>query len=394
MDVNSNSTITCSKIDFVTLCNLIQSANPSITYLVEKAAYQVFEIAMSAVKEGKLTTSFKLDEIKVFKPPITGKWGIEVNLQAYQIYGMVEKILSKHWQINSKAISNTFYTISWQTDNKYLNPKPLLQAEPQSHNIHISAQMSEFNKHRKQGKPYSDTCLQIGQDPIWVNSGILCSRSAYFTTLFSGQWKENIQQKILIHLEDCDPTAFNLLLDYLHGESFENLNIANNPEQLIALARCSHFYQEKTLLDCCRKSLWSALNKDNIFNVLQLGIDLSEKDQDPLIGLCQWFLKVNPGLENEFDLSNLDMKDLLWLLGLVNSKYVKHEGFNQKICDEVKSKLSLDNFAEVCAHLIDNNNKILKGFVKQFVRTGDNKKLLQKDEKAWSAWTKLRTESL
>jgi hypothetical protein len=390
MDVSTNSNIISSKMDGNTVYNL-GDCGSSITNLVAEAANQVFEIAMRSAKIGKLTTSFELHEITACKPPLRGGFGESV--QPYQIYEVLKKVLPKHWEIIFNTCNGSA-SLAWVPNNKYLNPKPLLQAEPQSHNIHISAQMSEFNKHRKQGKPYSDTCLQIGQDPIWVNSGILCSRSAYFTTLFSGQWKENIQQKILIHLEDCDPTAFNLLLDYLHGESFENLNIANNPEQLIALARCSHFYQEKTLLDCCRKSLWSALNKDNIFNVLQLGIDLSEKDQDPLIGLCQWFLKVNPGLENEFDLSNLDMKDLLWLLGLVNSKYVKHEGFNQKICDEVKSKLSLDNFAEVCAHLIDNNNKILKGFVKQFVRTGDNKKLLQKDEKAWSAWTKLRTESL
>ncbi|CAO4367640.1 unnamed protein product [Caenorhabditis nigoni] len=103
-------------------------------------------------------------------------------------------------------------------------------------------------------KESSDIVLKVGNQKFYVSKLLLTFHSAYFKSLFSGNFSES--QKSEIELKDIDPQDFQDFLEIIYGISAvddetvsEILNLADFFDAKTAVKRCENFlinYSKKT----------------------------------------------------------------------------------------------------------------------------------------------------
>lgn len=79
---------------------------------------------------------------------------------------------------------------------------------------------------------FSDVTLVVGKRDFPVHKAILSARSPVFEKMFTGDFKESKENRIV--LEENDEQAFNELLNYIYTDRVENLS--ENASELLIVA--------------------------------------------------------------------------------------------------------------------------------------------------------------
>lgn len=154
----------------------------------------------------------------------------------------------------------------------------------------------------------SDVILKVKGNDFSCHQTILIARSKVFAPMFEHDMKEKDSREVII--EDCDPTAFKLFLEYLYTGSIETLS----EDSIFNLYHISDKYDVSGLKEVCVDFIQRSLTIESfcdfakfalLYNVSTLLEEFTIFFAENIRKICklvQWksFLEEHPAEGNEF----------------------------------------------------------------------------------------------
>ncbi|CAG8602369.1 6879_t:CDS:2, partial [Acaulospora colombiana] len=111
---------------------------------------------------------------------------------------------------------------------------------------------------------------------VYANRYVLSAACEHFRTEFSGYMRESIEgQRVSVEIEDSNPAAFQALVYWLYGQSFEKASEAlpQDPSDylnsLIDLLNVSNLYRIDPLKDILEKTIANKCDVNNVIEILK-----------------------------------------------------------------------------------------------------------------------------
>src|SRR5262249_46792566 len=112
----------------------------------------------------------------------------------------------------------------------------------------------------EQGK-YSDFIIEVDNVILNVHKRVLSEKSSYFCRLFSNQFKETRDNKLIL-LED-NPETIKVMIKYIYGATQVNFNCLD-------LLRVANKYQVNDLVHSCDNAICGCITSENVSDILDL----------------------------------------------------------------------------------------------------------------------------
>lgn len=314
---------------------------------IQKYAAGIFSLAYPYAQKGENELTINIEQI----PPVLQEVCYEHRKLTDVFLKTIFKISSNCENLNKIPFQ---LKLSWDADNKYLNPKPICTDEKDLHEkLRTSYFESLFKNHE-----LSDFTIEVEDEKYPVHKVIL-SQCPSFHDMFKGISDE----KLLQIKNQSKQTVYNFL-HYLYKQDVSE-GYFKDVKNCLAMFRFADEKEYKPLKELAKKHIYDHINDGCFIDVALLH---SEAPDEDLGTLCQWFVRANPDFGAKSDLSTYDMMTLQ-KIHVIGKKF-KLASLIKVTEQMIIEKLALnDDFINLCKIICVSNDKDLKNVVIEAVKS-------------------------